>query len=146
MPITSFDKQNLKTIRADLDAALKAVETKHGMKLSIGNIRFQANTFRTTLTSLIGETATADASVNSRDERAPKWRREYMINARYLFADTVSLEGRLPKLDTKLTYNEDEYTIVGARPRAAMSIVLKKVRGGNFIALSPKHVMSLIEG
>ena len=143
MPITSFDKQNLKTIRADLDAALKAVETKHGMKLSIGNIRFQANTFRTTLTSLIGEAATADASVNSREV---KWRGEYMINARYLFADTVSLEGRLPKLDTKLTYNGDEYTIVGARPRAAMSIVLKKVRGGKFIALSPKHVMSLIEG
>lgn len=144
MPIASFDKQNLKTIRADLDAALKSVEDKHGMKLSIGNIRFQSNSFKTSLTALLGEAATA--SSEDSNSRQPKWRREYLMNARYLFDDTVFLEGRLPKLDTKLTYNDAEYTIVGARPRAANSIVLKKVHGGKFIALSPKHVLMLIEG
>jgi len=57
MTITSFDKQNLKQIRADIDAALKAVEDKYGMKVSLGSIRFDANTFSGKLTAAVGKAA-----------------------------------------------------------------------------------------
>jgi hypothetical protein len=41
-----FNKSNLKTIRADVAAALAAVESKHDVKFSLGNIRFSDNDFR----------------------------------------------------------------------------------------------------
>lgn len=41
-----FNKANLKTIRVDIDAALAAVESKHGVKFSLGNIRYSTNDFR----------------------------------------------------------------------------------------------------
>jgi len=41
-----FNKSNLKSIRADIDAALKAVEKKHGVSFNLGNIRYSDNDFR----------------------------------------------------------------------------------------------------
>ena len=41
-----FNKSNLKTIRADVAAALAAVESKHGVQFSLGNIRFSNDDFR----------------------------------------------------------------------------------------------------
>lgn len=41
-----FNKSNLKTIRADVAAALAAVESNHGVKFSLGNIRFSDSDFR----------------------------------------------------------------------------------------------------
>lgn len=38
--ITSFDKQNLKTLRQDINDALRLVATKHGINLGIGNITY----------------------------------------------------------------------------------------------------------
>jgi hypothetical protein len=40
MTINAFDKVNLKTLRSEIDAALKAVAVKNGIDLSIGNISF----------------------------------------------------------------------------------------------------------
>ncbi len=42
--ITKFDKPTLRALRADIDAALAAVGAKHGISLSAGNARFDANT------------------------------------------------------------------------------------------------------
>lgn len=47
--IKQFDKANLKTLREDIDAALAQVAEKHGISLSIKNIRFDAANFRTQL-------------------------------------------------------------------------------------------------
>lgn len=38
--IKSFDRGNLPTVRADIEAALAQVAQKHGIKLGIGNIQF----------------------------------------------------------------------------------------------------------
>ena len=43
--VTSFDKTNLKFIRNDIDAALKAVSEKYGMTLRLGNITFLNDSF-----------------------------------------------------------------------------------------------------
>ena len=141
MPITSFDTTNLKIVRADLDAALKSVAEKHGMKLSVGNIKYSSDNFKVSLIGLIGEAAGASDDTG----REVKWRREYLRQAIYLFNELDHLEGKVPNLDTKLTFRGAEYTIVGARPRAANPIVLKKVLGGKLIAVSTADVMSALK-
>lgn len=47
----TFDKQNLRQIRNDINVALAAVAAKHGIKLDIGNIRFSSDRFTTKLTA-----------------------------------------------------------------------------------------------
>lgn len=49
MTITAFDRSNLREIRTDIEAALAAVEQKHGIRLNMGNIRFDAGMFRAKL-------------------------------------------------------------------------------------------------
>ena len=46
-----FSRQNLDMVRAEIDKAIFEVGEKLGIDLSIGNIRFDANTFRTTLSA-----------------------------------------------------------------------------------------------
>lgn len=43
MTIQNFDRQNLKQLRADMDAALAAVSAKHGVSISMGNMRFSSD-------------------------------------------------------------------------------------------------------
>jgi len=69
--ITSFNRSNLKTLRAELDSALAAVLTKHGLTADLGNIRFGATDFRCKLNvevaSTTGPTSVADTTaVNER--------------------------------------------------------------------------------
>lgn len=52
MTITNFDKQNLKSLRSDIDKAIKEVADKHGISLSIGSISFTQDRFTTRLTAL----------------------------------------------------------------------------------------------
>lgn len=56
-----FTKANLPLIRKDIDAALAEVAKKHGINLSIGNIRFNAESFRTTLNAAVRTTSTTGA-------------------------------------------------------------------------------------
>ncbi len=50
----TFDRPSLKTLRNDLEAALKAVEDTHGITLEMGNMRFSASTCRFTVNAGIG--------------------------------------------------------------------------------------------
>lgn len=51
MTITAFSRQNLKTLRNDVDAALDAVARQHGIQIELGNIRFSGSEFRVTVTA-----------------------------------------------------------------------------------------------
>lgn len=55
--MTTFTKTNLRDIRKDLNEALKIVEQKHGITLSIGNIRFTESTFRCKIEAQANSTA-----------------------------------------------------------------------------------------
>lgn len=44
--MAQITKENIKQIRADLDAAMKAIYAKHGVDVTIGTIRFNAESFR----------------------------------------------------------------------------------------------------
>ena len=41
--ITTFDRTNLKTLRSDIEAAVAAVGSAHGISLTLGSARFSSN-------------------------------------------------------------------------------------------------------
>jgi hypothetical protein len=61
MTISNFEKSNLKVIREDVDAALKAVGDKYGISLHLGNIRFDQKTFSGKLEATINDSKTGAA-------------------------------------------------------------------------------------
>jgi len=63
--MTNFDNANLKSLRIDIDAALREVASKHGIKLSIGNISFSADRFTTRLTGLSEATVIKKTTVTT---------------------------------------------------------------------------------
>lgn len=69
--INTFDKQNLKSVRIDIDAALKTVADKYGIKLSIGTIRFDGNQFNTKLSAATDTAISATIAVNEMFGLAP---------------------------------------------------------------------------
>ncbi len=72
MDITSFDKQNLKNLRQDINDALKSVATKHGINLGIGNITYDigGQRFTTRITATIQKqiTNSVTQSTSSMDD------------------------------------------------------------------------------
>lgn len=131
--IKKFDKANLKTVRADIDAALAAVAKKHGIKLSIGGITYDPDgtNFRTTL-SAVTEAAAGGADVAGN----VKWQSAFIKYA--------ALFGmKKEDLGKKVKIGRETYTIVGARPKANMPIVLQKATGG-FIAYGEDAVKAAL--
>jgi hypothetical protein len=61
--MNNFDKQGLKTLRMDIDSALREVATKHGINLSIGSISFSNDKFTTRLTGLTKTSVLKKATV-----------------------------------------------------------------------------------
>ena len=53
--MTTLTKQKMQALRTDLEVALKAVGEEHGLDLGIGNITFDATTFRTKLTGQLDD-------------------------------------------------------------------------------------------
>lgn len=113
MTITQFNRDNLKTMRAEIDAALKAVGEKHGLNLQIGNIKFSANEFHTKLEVRTKTTSTGEAF----DPYAAAWKR---YCAGYgLPADGVG--------KTFTSFSGKKYTVRGINTKAAKYPVV--VRG-----------------
>lgn len=123
MSINSFDKDNLKNIRVDINTALKAVETKYGIKLDLGNIRFQADSFHVKLSGSIGEAAEAT------EDSEVKWRRAFVNN---FWSASLGKED----LGKEVFLMGKKYILVGARPKARNPIVLKNPQSEKYIAAS----------
>lgn len=58
--ITKFDKSNLATVRADINALLAAYSKKSGIELNIGNISFSEGEFTTKLNAKLPNVKTID--------------------------------------------------------------------------------------
>ncbi len=71
----TFNKANLGTIRADVAAALAAVESKHGVKFSLGNIRYSTNDFRCKFECV----STSDSSGNAVDPAEANFKRDAFL-------------------------------------------------------------------
>lgn len=86
--INSFDKTNLKQLRAEFQAAVDVVAAKHGLVAGLGNIRFDANKFSVRLEV---RTKSPSASIAS-------------TNANTLEFEALKKQWRVPGIDTTKTY------------------------------------------
>jgi hypothetical protein len=101
--IKQFDKSNLKEIRTAVDIALAGVGSQFGIKIKIGNMNFGDHTF----------TSKVEASVVGVDTRVEEW-------SRHFWKFDLSEDW----LHKTFTHNNDEYKIVGLRPRATKNQIL----------------------
>ncbi len=109
--IKAFDKQNLKTLRADIDAAFRIISQKHGVSLSIGTIRYDptANTATARLTMVA--TGDANTATDPRAVAAAKAQAEFKI-----FASSFGLKPE--QYDAIFKAGGNTYKLVGLNPRA----------------------------
>lgn len=118
---TTFNKQNLATIRKDIDAALAEVAAKHGITLGLGTITFSGDTFSTKLTAMIKD---GDVAINdTMSAKQMTWAKDFKA---YAFSFGMKAED----LGKKVTIGSTEYVIIGARPRAKQNIVMRNPNGG----------------
>lgn len=118
--------------RADLAAALRGLEDKYGVTMSMERITYTDSTFSGKLTAVSKE---ATAGVGA-DDGSAKWKAGFLKNAcRY---------GLTPNdLGKEVVLSGVTYKIVGARPKAGQPIVLKKPSGA-FIASSAEPVRNAL--
>ena len=114
MKLTEFNKTNLKTMRAEIDAALATVAEKYGISMSIGGIRYDADgsNFHTKLEAAI----IGDGGVTL-DGRA----KDFQLNA-HLFGLSADDLGR------QFTSGSKSMTITGFNTRARKAPFLAKCR------------------
>ena len=98
-----FNRNNLKTIRADISAALASVEAKHDVTFDLGNIRFGDTNFRGKLEC----NAVADKNGKAVDPNKVKFEQNYFRFGldKDAYGKTFSKAGR-------------KYTVTGINPRA----------------------------
>ena len=104
-----FTKPVLKTLRTDIDAALAAVAAKHGITLDIGNISFDSNSFRTTLSA-----KSSDVAVENDSSEFDRYAARFGIK-KEAFNEMFSFQG-------------DMFTVVGIKPRSTKYPLLAKQR------------------
>ncbi len=117
--INSFNPAAFSSIRADMVAALAAIEAKYGIKIGLGKINY--------MTTMIADTvaeATADGA-----KVDPKWVADF--NRSY-FAFGLKKED----LGRVIKYQGRELKLVGTRSRANMPLVVQEVGTPNFKTFS----------
>lgn len=68
--VNIMKRNDLKEIREDINKALAEVGEKHGIQFEFNNIRFDSNSFRTTLKAYeVGENADDDAAARVKFEK-----------------------------------------------------------------------------
>jgi hypothetical protein len=131
--VIKFDKTNLKNIRADINTALAAVESKYGIKLDIGNISFDSSTFNTKLSAVTTSVSAESGNVEVVDA---KWKRDFDRNCVYLGFSKEDF-GK----ECKVGNRTETYTIVGALARKSNLILKTPV--GRFISVPADKVSIL---
>lgn len=120
--LTSFNKENLKDIRKDLNAALKAVQDKYGIVITVGGITFNEKHFTAKLTTLI-EDGSVSSNVN------PKWVVHFNRNAEF------NLGLKKSDLGKEFKSGGETLKLVGSRG-ARLPLVAEVVGTDKFRAIS----------
>lgn len=124
---TAITKDFLKTLRADIDAALQAVGEKHGVLLRAGNCSFTENSATFKLEATLGVSNPADAAAV---KAAASWK----VNAVYFDMNPLWL-GKSFKLGA------DSYEILGLQPKSRTKPVLTR-KGGSLYVFPTEVVIS----
>jgi len=121
MKFDRFDRDNLRTLRADLDAALKGVADKYGINLALGTGRFDPESVTWKLTGNV----VRNASVKTKE--ALDFER---------FAASWGLEKS--DLGAEFSQGRKSFVITGAKPSShKYPILAKEIRTGKTYKFSP---------
>lgn len=130
MTINSFDEQNLTLIKADIDAAMKAIEAKHGIMLKLGGISFNTTSFNAKINAVLVNESTPE-NVH------PKWVADFLRHAK-------SLNMKPDDLGKPFAYKGRNFEIVGMRPRARFSLVIRDIATKDMKAVAPGAIRDFL--
>jgi hypothetical protein len=133
--IKAFDKQNLKTLRADIDAAFAAIRQKHGVSISIGNISYSPEK----ATSRVTIVAVGDPNLASdpRAAAAVKMQSDFK-----LYASSFGLKAE--QYGAIIKHGRDSYKLVGFAPRSPrFPILATNLTNGKTFKLPESAIASL---
>lgn len=108
--INQFDKINLKSLRSEINSALKTVADKNGISLSIGNITFDVAKFTCRLTA---------------ETKGPK-----VTNTQTIDSNPVAFEIAGLKVGDSFRHNTKVLTIIGYNPRKPKNCVMLADQNG----------------
>lgn len=113
--IKEFNKNNLKSLRQDMNAALAKIEKQYGIQINVGNARFSDNevTFKTKCNT-IGEGG------NAQTKEAQNWKLYAELNgvSQFSIGDRIAIQGKI-------------FSIEGWNTRAKKAPVMIKEVGSN---------------
>lgn len=111
--VTTFNRQNIRQINAEMEAALKAIANKYGVEVNLGSIRFTGANFTTKI-----QVATVAEGGITMSKEATDFNRYKTILG-------INME-----LGNEFERNGNTYTIVGLKPRSKKYPVLAKCSDG----------------
>ena len=108
--INQFDRQTLRALRVDLDAAMASIASKYGIQLNAGNISYTAETatikVQAGVISKSGQVVTKDAQAFNQYKR--------LVGLGNLnIGDAINIQGK-------------EYTISGYKPRSKNAVIVQR--------------------
>ena len=108
--INQFDRQTLRALRVDLDAAMATIASKYGIQLNAGNISYTAETatikVQAGVISKRGQVVTKEAQAFNQDKR--------LVGLGNLnIGDAINIQGK-------------EYTISGYKPRSKNAVLVQR--------------------
>lgn len=122
--ITKFDRTNLRDLRQDIDAALKAVADKHGISIRAGNARFMPQSASMKLE--LGTIGEGGQVIDTSAEEFKVYAPLYGLSADDLGKKFKSFDGCI-------------YTITGCRPKSRRFPIIAARADGR--AFNPKRKM-----
>ena len=108
--INQFDRQTLRALRVDLDAAMASIAAKYGIQLNAGNISYTAETatikVQAGVISKSGQVVTKEAQAFNQYKR--------LVGLGNLnIGDAINIQGK-------------EYTISGYKPRSKNAVIVQR--------------------
>jgi hypothetical protein len=128
MSITKFDKETVRTLRTELDLALKAVSEKHGIAIQVGNATFSENII----------TFKVDASLLKNGEAVTKEAEAFVLYASMLTLKASDL-GREFKVGTKT------YKLKGYSPKKSKFPMVCSDQSGKLFGLPEAVVVKALK-
>ena len=111
--VTSFNRQNIRQINSELEAALKQVAEKYGLEVKLGNTRFSVDNFTTKV-----QVATVGEGGITMSKEATDFNRYKTILG-------INME-----LGQEFQRSGKTFTIVGLKPRSKKYPILAKCSDG----------------
>ena len=135
--IKTFDSQNLKELRKDIDAALASVKAKHGVSLSLGNISYDPTIGRATTKMTMFVVGDGAAATDPRAVAEAKRIAEFKVAA-----ESYGL--KVEQLGATFTYGRDTYKLAGLNTKARKRPVLgTSLRDGKTYVFPEEVIRSL---